>query len=139
MNFLSDTNWHVASTSTRIKPCAATATDFQHPLRRVQGREQKWGPLCCGGWDNWQNRSSDRYFQEPILWAQFSYLLISRKALISFMVTTAPRDQQKSSEKINVLDCMHSPFTKITYTLTFPLPLWRGFQRYLKCYLPGLK
>ena len=41
--------------------------------------EQIWGTLYSG--KIWQNRSSDsRYFQEPILWAQFSYLLISRKA-----------------------------------------------------------
>ena len=41
---------------------------------------------------NWQNGSSDRYFQEKILWAQFLHLLVSRKALQSFMVTSAPRD-----------------------------------------------
>ena len=29
---------------------------------------------------------------------------------------------------------MYSPFTKITYILTFPLPL---SQSYLKCCLPG--
>ena len=58
--------------------------DFQHPLKGVQGGEQKWGTRCSE--KNWQNRSSDRYFQEPILWAQFLYLLISRKALKSFMI-----------------------------------------------------
>ena len=29
------------STSTRIKSCAATSVDFQHPLKGVRGREQK--------------------------------------------------------------------------------------------------
>ena len=68
------------STSTRIKSCATVAADLQHPLKGVQGGEQKWGTLCLG---SWQDRSSDRYFQEPILWAQFLYLLISRKTLES--------------------------------------------------------
>ena len=51
------------------------AADFQHPLEGVQGGEQKWGPLYSG--KNWQDRSSDRYFQELIIWVQFcssSYL-----------------------------------------------------------------
>ena len=33
-----------------------------------------------------------RYFQEPILWAQFLYLLMSRKLIKSFMMTTVPCD-----------------------------------------------
>ena len=48
---------------------------------------------------NWQNRFSDGYFLEPILSAQFLYLLISRKALTFFMVRNSPRDQQKASAK----------------------------------------
>ena len=64
--------------------CATAAADFQHPLKGAQGGEQKWGTLCSG--KNWRNSSSDRYFQEPILWDQF---LISRKALKSFVVTSA--------------------------------------------------
>ena len=47
--------------------------------------------LCARG-KNRQDRSSDRYFQELILWAQFLYLLTFRKALKSFMVITIPRD-----------------------------------------------
>ena len=60
--------------------------------------EQKWGTLAgCGdrsrqGRKNWQNRSSDMYFQEVILWAQFLYLFISRKTRKSFMMTSAPYD-----------------------------------------------
>ena len=42
----STTHWHLPSTSTRIKPCAAAAAGFQHPLEGVQGGEQKWGALC---------------------------------------------------------------------------------------------
>ena len=29
-------NWHLPSTSTKIKSCAAAAADFQHPLKAVQ-------------------------------------------------------------------------------------------------------
>ena len=50
---------------------------FQHPLKGVQGGEQKWGTLCSR--KIWQGRSSNRYFQQPILWAQFLCFLISRK------------------------------------------------------------
>ena len=35
----------------------------------VQDREQKWGTLCSG--KTWRDSSSDRYFQELILWVQF--------------------------------------------------------------------
>ena len=77
----STTNWHLPFTATWIKSRAAAGADFQKPLKGVQGGKQKWGTLCFG--KNWQNKSSDSYFQELILWAQFLYLLISRKALKS--------------------------------------------------------
>ena len=32
----------------RIKSCASAVAEFQHPLNRVQGREQKWDTLCSG-------------------------------------------------------------------------------------------
>ena len=35
-------------TSTRIKPCAATAADCQHSLKGAQGGEQEWGRLLAG-------------------------------------------------------------------------------------------
>ena len=47
---------HLPSTSIRIKSHAAATADFQHPLKGVQCRDQKWGTLCSGR--NWQNRSS---------------------------------------------------------------------------------
>lgn len=34
--FVSTTNWHLPSTSERIKSCAAAVTDLQHPLKKVQ-------------------------------------------------------------------------------------------------------
>ena len=59
------TNWHLPSASTRIESRAAAAADLQHPLRGVQGGGQEGGTLGSG--KNWQNRSSDRDFQEKIL------------------------------------------------------------------------
>ena len=80
-----------------------------------------------------------KYFQELILGAQYPlyplyiyiyiyplHPLVSRKALKSFMVMTAPCDYQKPQEtsrnllEIYVFDRMYSPFTKIAYILTFP-------------------
>ena len=122
---LSTINWHFPSTSTRIKSCAATAADFQHPLKGGQGGEQKWGTLCSG--KNCRTRLQIvKYFLELILWAQFLHLLISRKALKSFMVTfcsswlavTFTRLAEAFCKKY-VLDWRYSPFTKITCLLTF--------------------
>ena len=120
---LSATNLHLPSTSTRIQSCA---TAHEQNLKEVQGGERKWGTLCSG--KNWPNRSLDRHFQELILWAQFLYLLISRKALKSFIVTTVPCDQQKPSAKIRAW--LHVlPVTKITHILTFPLYSLQQFLR----------
>ena len=60
---------------------------FNTPWKEL--RVEKRNETLCSG-KNWKNRSSDRYFQKPILWAQFLNLLISRKSLKSFMVMTAP-------------------------------------------------
>ena len=56
---------HWPSAFTRIRLVATVAANIQHPLKGVQGRDQKRGALCSG--ENWQNRSSDRYFQEKRL------------------------------------------------------------------------
>ena len=130
LNFVfSTTNWHLPFTSTRIKSCAAAGSDFQQPLKGVQGGELKWDIQCSG--KNWQNKSSDTYFQDLILWAQFLYLFICRKALNSswlclYLMTS-----------MCVFECMNSPFIKITYIQTFPLPPWSGFSNYLRCCLLG--
>ena len=57
-----------------------------------------------------------RYFQGTILQAQFLYLLKHRKVIKSFMVMSAPETFCKKY----MLNCMYSPFTKITYILTIP-------------------
>ena len=44
-------------------------------------------------WENWwTDLYIVRYFQEKILWTQFLHLLITRKALKSFMVMSVPHD-----------------------------------------------
>ena len=47
----------------------AAAGDFQPPLKGAEGLEQKWSTLGSG--KSWQDRSSNRYPQEAMLWAQF--------------------------------------------------------------------
>ena len=56
-----------------------------HPLKGIQDGEQKWGTLWSGK-TGWTGLQIVRYSQELILWAQFLYLLISKKALKLFMV-----------------------------------------------------
>ena len=91
------------------------------PLKVDQCEDQEQGTLSPG--KNWQSRPSDKYFQEPILWVQFFSLLISRKALKSFMVrllrTSSNLQETEHFCKNYVLDCTHFPFTKITSVLTF--------------------
>ena len=96
---MSATNWHLPSTSMRIKSRDAAAADFQHPLKAAQGGDQEGDPLGSGKIDR-TGLQIVKYFQDLILWEQFSDLLISRKAPKSFMVTTAPCDKQKPSRKI---------------------------------------
>ena len=76
---------------------------------------------------NWQNRSSGRYFQEPILWAQFLCPLISRKALRWWQLLMTRRNLL---QKKYIYMCLfpYFPFSKITYILTFTLPLWKSFS-----------
>ena len=58
------------------------------------------GPEGSSGWrmrhfvlqENWWNRLLDRYFQDLVSWPQSLHLLISRKALNPFMVTSATQD-----------------------------------------------
>ena len=88
-------------------------------------------------WENWQGRSSNRYSWELILWAQFLYLLISRKALKSFMCNNCflwleevSQDQQKFSTKKYVLDCKCTPPLPESHIHCppCPLPLWSSFS-----------
>ena len=65
---------------------------FNIPWREFRvGGEQKWGTPGFG--KTWRiGLHIVRHYQELILWVQFLHLLTSRKALNSFMVTSAPHD-----------------------------------------------
>ena len=124
---------HLPSTSTMIKSCVATAAvTFNTPWREFKV-EIKNEALCA--LENWQNRSSDRYFQEQILWAQFLHLLISRKALKSF--TTTFHDQQEPSAK-NACLIAHTPPSPKSH-IYWPFSYLFGVvsQSYLRYWFPG--
>ena len=101
-------------------------------------RSSEWraGMTCSVRWENWQDRSFFRYSQELIFWAQFLYLIMSKKAWKSFMVMIISCNQQKLHktsrnflQKKYVVDCMDFPFTKITYILSLPLTSLEQFLR----------
>ena len=96
--------WHLSSTSTKMKSCAATAADFQQSPERSSGLRAEIGHSVLSGKTGRIGLQIVRHFQESILWAQFLYLLIFRKAQKSFMVTTAPHDWQKPPAKTYVHD-----------------------------------
>ena len=118
------------STSARITSHATAVADLQHPLKefRVDSRNEA---LCVSG--NWQGQVLliVRYFQKLSLWASCLIFLIPQKALKSFISWKAlkwsfimtSRSFTKPTEafyKKYVLDCMYSPFTKVTYMLSVP-------------------
>ena len=76
-------------------------------------------------------------FSELTSWSQSLHLLISRKALNPFMVTSAPCDQQKVSCKES--DWLHwTPPSPKSYILTFPHYLFGAVsQSCPRCCLPG--
>ena len=105
-------NWHgyLPYNLYKDKSCAAATTDL-HPPWRCEGREKKWGTLC--------SRKTARtglqivgYTQELILWAQFLYLLVSRKVLKFFMVQIVSHNWQKLHKT--------SRNSKIIYTILPP-------------------
>ena len=61
------------------------------------------------------------------------------------MVVTVPHDQPRFHESRRnlqekyVRDCMYSPYTKISYTLTFPLLLWSSFSELPEVLFPRLQ
>ena len=80
-------DWHLPFASTWIESWVKWLLTLNTPWKSSEWRSGVRHPVL---WEKWQNRSSARYFQ--ILWVQFLYLLVSRKALKSFMVTSAPCD-----------------------------------------------
>ena len=77
-----------------------------NPPWRSEGREKKWGTLCSRKTAR-TGLQIVRYTQELILWAQFLYLLISRKVLKFFMAKIVFHGWQKlhttsRNSKINI-------------------------------------
>ena len=135
------------SVSTRIKLSATAAADLQHPLKefKVESRNEALGTL-----GTLQDRSLDgQYSQELILWAQFLYILISRKALKSFMVTIvsgvsheaeASWDQQKFSTKFLCVWLHVFPLCQNHIcTVLSPLPLWNSLSEFTEVLSSGLQ
>ena len=82
------------STSTRITSCAVAAAAPPIPMKEL--RMESRNEAFCGKTGR-TGLQIVRCSQELFLWAQFLYLIISRKALKSFTVTTVY--QQKLSTK----------------------------------------
>ena len=106
-------------------------TPWRSPEWRAEMR-----PLCSGKTGR-AGPNIVRYSWELILWAQFLYLLISRKALKSFMCNNCflwleevSQDQQKFSTKKYVLDCKCTPPLPKSHMHCppCPLPLWSSFS-----------
>lgn len=62
----------------------------------AQGGDQEWGALCSGTTGR-TGLQTVRNFQEKILRAQLSHVLVPTKALQSSVVMSAPGDQQRPS------------------------------------------
>ena len=101
---------------------------------RVESRNE----VLCAQWKTGKTGLQIvRYFQKLILWAQFLYLLISRKALKSFMVTTVSRDWQKASAKICAWLHVFPLYQNHTSTDLSPMTFREVSQSYLGCCLQG--
>lgn len=123
------------------------------PERSARHGDQNRGTLCwdqnrgtlCSGSTGRTGLQIIRYFQEEILWVQFSHLLVSRKALKPCVVTNVcsswpeqpSRDQQPPSAKC-APDCVDLPLHQNpTYTDLPPLPA-RDFSALSKMLPPRL-
>ena len=102
-------------------------------------RSSGWRAEMCWG-RNWQNRSSDRYFQEPILWAQFLYLLVSRKALKILNGDNCSSWLRATLfKKIRAwLHALSLPPNHL-YSDLSPLPLWSSFSELSEMLSPRLR
>ena len=103
------------------------------PLQRVQGGGQTGGALCSGKAGR-TGLHIVRYFQEPnscissypekhYIPSWWYLLLVTRRNLFC---------------KKYMLDYKNSLFTKITYILTFHLPLWSSFSELSEMLSPGV-
>ena len=109
---------------------------FSTPSEEFRGGKQKWGTLYSE--KNWQNRFSDSqifsgaYSMSPILVSPYIYKstkIIHGDVCSSWLVITFMRLAETFCKKC-MFEWMYSPFTKITYILTFLQPplLWSSFS-----------
>ena len=121
------------STSTRVTSRAVAGTAPPTPMKefRMESRNEAF----CGKTGR-TGLQIVRYSQELFLWAQFLYLIIARKALKSFMVTTVSQQKlsaKKKSAWLHVLPLYQNHM----YTILPPYLSGAVSQSYLRLYLPG--
>ena len=125
-------------TSARIKSWAAAAVVLQLCLKEFR-MEIRNEALCCG--KSWQKRSSDSsVFSGEDLMSSILHLLLSRKALKPFKVTSARYLHKTSSDLLQkcLLKCVNSTFTKTTYIYRpSPTTSLEQFLRVSKMFLLG--
>ena len=118
--------------------CCCTCWFSTLPKRSSGWRAEMRYSVLCPQWKTGKTGLQIvRYFQKLILWAQFLYLLISRKALKSFMVTTVSRDWQKASAKIGAWLHVFTLYQNHTSTDLSPMTFREVSQSYLGCCLQG--
>ena len=130
---------YLPSTTTRIKSRAVAAADLQYSGGRSPGWREGVRHSVLGGVGERTVPIGLRiawYFQKLILWAQFLYLPISRRALKSFMAMTAPHHEQKPSAKCMCLIACIPLRQNHIFTDLSPYFFGAVSQSYLKCYLP---
>ena len=110
--------------SAEMEPCAAAAADLWHALKGVRSGER--GTLCS---------METGCVQELISWSQPLNLLLSRKALKPFMVTSAPRASRKPFVKWE-LDGFELPLHQNLTYWPCPSTSLQQFLSYLRCCLP---
>ena len=111
---------HLPPQFPQIESCAPAAVDLGCARKGVQGGGTG---ILCSRKTGRTGLQVDRYFKELISWSESLHLLISRKALNPFVMTSAPCDKQKTSYKVELP----------------PLPLRSSFSELSKVLSPGLQ
>ena len=127
-------HWHLPSISVKNTSFADSTVDFPHLFKGVQGVVQKWGTLCSG-----KTCRTDlqivKCFQEPMLWAQVLYLLISGKVLKLFILLMTSRPSEKKiCAWLHVLPLQHNHVYRLS-----SLPPWKSFSKLSEMLSPGIK
>ena len=135
----------------QVGPRRVPLQGLDHTLQQLTFHTPWWS----SGWrpgmrhsvlrENWQNRSSDRYSQELILWARFLYLLLSRKALKPFwwwLFLMTGRNLQKICAWLHVFP-LHQNHINTDTTPTsleqFLRAIWGAISQAIVLTLPPIK